>query len=170
LEAQQRAGLLATWAEVEASLTLRRPTGSITLEARADRVDRRLDGSLRILDYKTGTVPTKREVQAGTAPQLPLEAWLAEQGAFQGVPAGPVGALEYWRLTGADQPGEVQALKLDMPQTIADAAAALQALADRFLLGEAAFTAHPHPRRRATGDFQHLARTAEWSAEAEGAE
>jgi hypothetical protein len=34
-------------------------------------------------------------------------------------------------------------------------------------VGEAAFIAHPHPRRRATGDFQHLARTAEWSAEAE---
>ncbi len=170
LEAQQRAGLLASWAEVEASLTLRRPGGSVTLEARADRVDRLLDGSLRILDYKTGTVPTKPEVKAGTAPQLPLEAWLAEQGAFQGVPAGPVAALEYWRLTGADQPGEVQALKLDMPETIAAAAASLQALADRFLLGDAAFTAHPHPRRRAGRDFQHLARTAEWSAEAEGAE
>lgn len=170
LEAQQRAGLLASWAEVKASATLRRPGGSVTLEARADRVDRRLDGSLRILDYKTGTVPSKRDVEAGTAPQLPLEAWLAEQGGFAGIGTGPVGALEYWRLTGADQPGEVQALKLDLPATIAAAAAALETLADRFLLSEAPFTAHPHPRRRAVSDFQHLARTAEWSAEAEAGE
>jgi ATP-dependent helicase/nuclease subunit B len=167
LEAEQRDQLLQSWAEVKASATLRRPGGAITLEARADRLDRMRDGTLRILDYKTGTVPSKREVEAGTAPQLPLEAWLAEQGAFQGVPAAAVGTLEYWRLTGADQPGEVKPLDLDLPATIAEAATALQALADRFLLGEAAFMAHPHPRRRAAGDFQHLARTAEWSAEAE---
>ncbi len=168
LEAEQRGLLLQSWAEVKAEATLRRPGGVVTLEARADRLDRLSDGTLRILDYKTGTVPSKGDVEAGTHPQLPLEAWLAERGAFRGVPAGTVSKLEYWRLTGADQPGEVKPLKLeDLPGTIAQAAAALQALADRFLLGEAAFTAHPHPRRRAGRDVQHLARTAEWSAEAE---
>ncbi|MBX9749535.1 MAG: double-strand break repair protein AddB [Roseococcus sp.] len=168
LEAQQRAGLATSWAEVKARLTVKRPGGSITLEARADRVDRRLDGTLRILDYKTGTVPSARDVKAGTAPQLPLEAWLAEQGAFQGVPPGPVAALEYWRLTGADQPGEVRALNLDIPAMIGEAQLALHGLADRFLLGDGAFPAHPHPRRRAGVDYQHLSRQAEWSAEAEG--
>ncbi|MEI6162001.1 MAG: double-strand break repair protein AddB [Roseococcus sp.] len=168
MEAQQRAGLFASWPEVKARLTVKRPDGSITLEARADRVDRRQDGTLRILDYKTGTVPSKREVEAGTAPQLPLEAWLAEQGAFQGVPPGPVAALEYWRLTGADQPGEVKALNLDIPAMITEAQRALNDLADRFLLGDGAFPAHPHPRRRAGMDYVHLSRQAEWSAEAEG--
>ena len=168
LEAQQRDGLFASWPEVKASLTVKRPGGSITLEARADRVDRRQDGTLRILDYKTGTVPSKRDVEAGTAPQLPLEAWLAEQGAFQGVPPGPVAALEYWRLTGADQPGEVRALNLEIPAMIAEAQRALNGLADRFLLGDGAFPAHPHPRRRAGMDYVHLSRQAEWSAEAEG--
>lgn len=168
LEAQQRGNLLATWPELTASVTVKRPGGSFTLDARADRVDRRLDGTLRILDYKTGTVPSKREVEAGTAPQLPLEAWLAEQGAFRGVPPGAVAALEYWRLTGADPAGEVRALALDIPQNIAKADEALHRLADRFLLGEAAFPAHPHPRRRAGVDYLHLSRMAEWSAEAEG--
>ncbi len=168
MEAQQRGGLAASWAEVKARLTVKRPGGSITLEARADRVDRRLDGTLRILDYKTGTVPSATAVKSGTAPQLPLEAWLAEQGAFQGVPPGPVAALEYWRLTGADQPGEVKALKLEIPTMIAEAQLALHGLADRFLLGDGAFPAHPHPRRRAGVDYVHLSRQAEWSAEAEG--
>lgn len=170
LEAQQRHGLLATWPEVTASLAIRRPGGSFTLQARADRVDRRADGTLRILDYKTGTVPPKAEVDSGTAPQLPLEAWLAEQGAFENVAPGPVAALEYWRLTGADQPGKVHELKLDLPATIATAGAALHALADRFLLGDGDFPAHPHPRRRAGRNYQHLSRMAEWSAEGEGSE
>lgn len=168
VEAQQRGGLLMTVAERRAKLVVKRPGGSITLEARADRLDRRTDGTLRILDYKTGTVPSAKEVEGGTAPQLPLEAWMAEQGAFQDVPAGVVSALEYWRLTGASEPGELKPLKLDIPTAIGNAEAALNRLADRFLLGNAAFPAHPHPRRRAAVDYRHLARTAEWSAEAEG--
>ena len=90
------------------------------------------------------------------------------QGGFAGVPPGVVSALEYWRLTGAGEPGELKPLKLDIPTAIENAEAALHRLADRFLLGDAAFPAHPHPRRRAAVDYQHLSRTAEWSAEAEG--
>jgi len=168
MEGQQRGGLLATWAEVKASIAVQRPGGTITLEARADRVDRCADHTLRILDYKTGTVPSKRDVEAGTAPQLPLEAWMAQQGGFGGIPGAAVSALEYWRLTGASEPGEVKALKIDIPAAIAEAEAALHRLADRFLLGEASFPAHPHPRRKAAMDYRHLARTAEWSSEAEG--
>jgi len=168
LEGQQRSGLLASWAEVKASIVVKRPGGTITLEARADRVDRRADHTLRILDYKTGTVPSRREVEAGTAPQLPLEAWMAEQGGFKDIPAASVGALEYWRLTGASEPGEVKPLKLDIPTAITQAESALNRLADRFLLGDGSFPAHPHPRRKAAMDYGHLARTAEWSSEAEG--
>ena len=40
------------------------------------------DGRLAILDYKTGTPPTQRDVDAGLAPQLPLEAAMAAAGAF----------------------------------------------------------------------------------------
>ena len=168
LEGQQRGGLLASWAEVKASIAVQRPGGIITLEARADRVDRRADHTLRILDYKTGTVPSRRDVEGGTAPQLPLEAWMAEQGGFGGIPGATVSVLEYWRLTGASEPGEVKGLKMDIPAAITEAQAALHRLADRFLLGEASFPAHPHPRRKAAMDYRHLARTAEWSSEAEG--
>ncbi|WP_421994699.1 double-strand break repair protein AddB [Roseococcus sp.] len=167
MEAKQRPGLLATWVERVAKLDLERPGGTVTLEARADRVDRRSDNTLRILDYKTGTVPSAKQVRAGTAPQLPLEALMAEQGAFKGVPAGTVASLEYWRVTGAAEPGEVIVPKLEIPDAIAQAQRALHRLADDFLLGDAPFLAHPHPGRQASPDYQHLARTAEWSLEGE---
>ena len=130
-------------------------------------MDRRSDHALRILDYKTGTVPSAKQVRAGTAPQLPLEALMAERGAFRGVPAGTVASLEYWRLTGAAEPGEVIVPKLEIPEAVANAERALHRLADDFLLGDAPFLAHPHPGRQASPDFQHLARTAEWSLEGE---
>jgi ATP-dependent helicase/nuclease subunit B len=167
MEAQQRGGLLTTWVECKAQLDITRPGGTVTLEARADRVDRRSDHTLRILDYKTGTVPSAKQVRAGTAPQLPLEALMAERGAFPGVPAGTVASLEYWRLTGAAEPGEVIVPKLEIPDAIATAERALHRLADDFLLGDAPFLAHPHPGRQAAPDYQHLARTAEWSLEGE---
>ncbi|MDB5413122.1 MAG: double-strand break repair protein AddB [Rubritepida sp.] len=167
IEARQQPGLLASWAELRAKLTVKRPRGTITLEARADRVDRLADGTLRILDYKSGTVPSEKQVVAGTAPQLPLEALMAERGAFEGVTPAAVTSLEYWRLTGATEPGEITVLGLEVAEAILAAEDALNRLADGFLLGHRPFLANPHPARRASPDYRHLARTAEWSAEGE---
>jgi len=104
-------------------------------------------------------------VENGTAPQLPLEALLAEAGAFQGIAPAPVEALEYWKLTGALEPGEVMRLKSDLPALVEQARRAVEGLADNFLFGRAPFLARPHPGREARSDYAHLARIAEWSAE-----
>ena len=58
---------------------LTRPGGPFTLVGRADRIERRADGRLAILDYKTGAPPSQREVDAGLAPQLLLEACMAAE-------------------------------------------------------------------------------------------
>ncbi|WP_424814629.1 double-strand break repair protein AddB [Roseococcus sp. YIM B11640] len=168
MEAQRRPLIARTLSELAAKWEVRRPGGSVTLEARADRIDCLADGSLRILDYKSGTVPSKEEVRAGTAPQLPLEALLAERGAFRELPAAPVSILEYWRLTGALEPGDVKPIDADVAAAIAAAEDALNRLTDGFLLGTRAFPANPHPGRRAAIDYRHLARFAEWSAGGDG--
>ncbi|MGD0851052.1 double-strand break repair protein AddB, partial [Bradyrhizobium sp.] len=46
---------------------------SFVLSARADRIERRRDGSFAILDYKTGQPPTGKQVRMGLSPQLTLE-------------------------------------------------------------------------------------------------
>ena len=68
--------------EASGTLELARPGGLFRLTGRADRIERRRDGGLAILDYKTGTPPSQKEVDAGLAPQLLLEAAMAEAGAF----------------------------------------------------------------------------------------
>src|SRR5262249_11882778 len=86
---------------------------SFTLSARADRIERRDDGSFAILDYKTGQPPTGKQVRMGLSPQLTLEAAILREGGFDGISAGSsVGELAYVRLSGNNPPGEQRTLEL----------------------------------------------------------
>ena len=59
------------------------------LSARADRIERRHDGSFAILDYKTGQPPTGKQVRMGLSPQLTLEAAILREGGFAGIRRAP---------------------------------------------------------------------------------
>ena len=85
---------------------LARPGGEFVLRGRADRIERRPDGRLTIIDYKTGAPPGQGQVDAGFAPQLPLEAAMAEAGAFGGQLEAAAAELAYWHITGGFQPGK----------------------------------------------------------------
>jgi ATP-dependent helicase/nuclease subunit B len=163
-------GIAASFTECEARFVLQRSRGDVTLKARADRIDRLGDSTLAILDYKTGDPPSAKALHDGTAPQLPLEAALAHEGAFQDAGRHMVRALTYWKLTGGQEPGEVRPMATEPEdvETVADTAMEkLGELVDRFLLGDAPFIARPHPARAPRGgDYDHLSRIAEW-AEAE---
>lgn len=145
----------------------------VLLTARADRIDTLQDGSLAIYDYKTGALPKREDWENGGAPQLPLEAWMALEGAFEKLPPAPVTLLDYWRLSGGDLPGQALRLSEDELTTAHLAEGnreAAAALVTRFLLNRTPFTARPHPLRAARGgDYDHLSRIAEWAgAEEEG--
>ncbi len=69
----------------------------IKLRGKADRIDRLPDGTLAIIDYKTGKAPSAKEVMAGYAMQLGLLGLIAEHGGFPDVAGTPL-AFEYWSL------------------------------------------------------------------------
>src|SRR5262249_59184468 len=74
-----------------------------TLRARADRIERVAGGSYAILDYKTGQVPSEKQVRIGVSPQLTLEAAILRGGGFQNIPArASVAELVYVSLNGGD--------------------------------------------------------------------
>ena len=52
------------------------------LTARADRIDVMQNGAVRLIDYKTGGLPSVDQVQTGLSPQMTLESALLLQGAF----------------------------------------------------------------------------------------
>ncbi len=155
--------------ESTGSLVVAGPAGDFTLTARADRIDRLALGSLAIVDYKTGTLPTPKEVALGFAPQLPLEAAIAAAGGFEGI-AGPVAELAFWRLTGGDPPGEIRRVEGDPAQLAADALAGLRRLIALFDDPATPYESRPRPGYAPRySDYEHLARVKEWAA-GEGAE
>ena len=135
-----------------------------TLSAIADRIDVRRDGSLGIIDYKTGAPPSKREVGAGFAPQLPLEAVIAEAGGFDGVPAAPVSALNYWRLQGGVPAGDISSAGDQPDELAAEALDGLKALVRAFAQEDTPYEARPRPDAAPKySDYEHLARVKEWA-------
>ncbi|WP_315765845.1 MULTISPECIES: double-strand break repair protein AddB [unclassified Bradyrhizobium] len=151
------------------------PDRTFTLSARADRIERRSDGSFAILDYKTGQPPTGKQVRMGLSPQLTLEAAILREGGFEGMPAGSlVGQLAYVRLSGNNPPGEERVLELkinkgDAPQP-PDAAAReardkLEALIRSFEDENQAYTSlNLSMWANRYGAYDDLARIKEWSA------
>lgn len=153
--------LIEGWAEK----TLEFDSGvpSFTLVAKADRIDKnRSTGALMVIDYKTGTTPTTRQMEAGFAPQLPLEAWLAEVGAFKGLVKAPVEDLVFWKLSGGN-PVQEQKRPMKDISGVADAAlGGLVSLVKAFADENTAYLSNPRPTISGYGDYDHLARVKEW--------
>jgi len=165
IEATRRAALTASASEIKGSLWVDGPAGRFELTAKADRIDRQRDGTLVLIDYKTGAPPSSNEVAAGFAPQLPLEALIAEAGGFAGVPKATVAALEYWRLRGADPAGERRVIGDDPRPLIDEARAGLHALIAAFDRPETPYEARPRPDKAPPfSDYEHLARVKEWAS------
>jgi len=146
--------------------------GGFVLKGRADRIERGLAGGVAILDYKTGVVPGDARVRDGSAPQLPLEAVMAEAGAFGGDFAAKVTELGYVKLSGRAEAGEARTLFGKKPEelrvVIDAAAAALPEIFAKFARGETAYLASPHPGRdNLHGVYGGISRRAEWAGEEE---
>jgi ATP-dependent helicase/nuclease subunit B len=145
-----------------------------TLTGRADRLDLMHDGSVAVLDYKTGRPPSEKTVQALLSPQLPLEAAMVAAGAFGGDLAHrTIAELAYLHLSGGSEGGAHE------PRGVADGkgrvgAAELARQAEERLVAqirryrrpEVGYASRPHIRfeRDRTGPWDHLARVAEWAA------
>ncbi len=170
-EANRRTGVacLSRKSEVEGSWLFEAPAGQFTLHGRADRIERRSDGGVAILDYKTGTAPASSQVEAGLAPQLPLEAAMAQRGGFGPELEGPASELVFWQISGGFKPGQVLSLFTKAPEKIGIvtdmAAARLVQLVAEFDRVERAYLSQPSPGAAPRfSDYARLARVAEWAA------
>jgi ATP-dependent helicase/nuclease subunit B len=171
-ERERRGILSALVSETSGSRVFPAPRGFFELRAKADRIERWADG-LVIVDYKTGGVPTEPMVARGLAPQLPLEAAIAEAGGFADVPAAPVTALEYWRLSGLAIPGEIRRVAAGghARDLIAAALAGLRELVERFDDPATPYRAVPVAKNAPRySDYEHLERVKEWRAAEEADE
>ncbi|MDG1709120.1 MAG: double-strand break repair protein AddB, partial [Emcibacteraceae bacterium] len=152
--------------ETKGEINLNLAGGTFKLSATADRIDQLDDGSLSIIDYKTGQPPTLRQLKAGFAPQLPLEAAIAAKGGFSLLPNSMVSELSYWQLSGGEPAGKItffnEAKKVDIPDQITKAYDGLAKLVTTFDLLETPYLNKPRPEAVGYGEYDHLARTKEW--------
>ena len=175
-EAARRSDVAAIIAETRGELEIVLDNNrKFTLSGRADRIERRRNGSYTILDYKTGAPPTAKQVRMGLSPQLTLEAAILRAGGFDGIDAGSsVGEIAYVRVSGNNPPGEHKPLELkikpsDTPQPPDEAAdyarAQLEELIRRFENSEEPYRSLVLPMwTDRYGPYDDLARIKEWSA------
>lgn len=161
---QSGARLIA--AECTGRMTIDAPAAPFTLTARADRIDRMPDGTLAIFDYKTGQAPTEPQARSGLAPQLPLEAAIAQAGGFEGIEGASVTALGVIRF----HPRGVERKSFKDPNELAVAAIArLERLIARYDDERTPYKARLKPMFQSEpGEYDHLSRLKEWSAEGAG--
>jgi ATP-dependent helicase/nuclease subunit B len=138
------------------------------LRARADRIERGADGSYAILDYKTGQVPTEKQVRIGVSPQLTLEAAILRRGGFPDIAAGAaVAELVYVSLKGGEPAGEGKVIDFKDGDANLHAERALEkltAVATRFEEEQQAYLPLVLPMWKSRyGIYDHLARVKEWA-------
>ncbi len=165
IDEMQRRGPTRILAEIDGKLALDVAGVAFTLSARADRVDLLGGGEARIIDYKTGAVPTGPQVASGLAPQLTLQAAMLERGAFAKAGALRTVEIAYVKLGIGETPGEYSYPSRKEP---------VMDMAHRHmaglvtLLSSYANPAQPYlPRvvtekEDETRDYDHLSRYREW--------
>ncbi|MGA7383777.1 MAG: double-strand break repair protein AddB, partial [Methylocella sp.] len=166
-EARRRDKITAIKTECEGKLDIPLDDGSIfKLTARADRIELNIDGTITLVDYKTGTPPGTNEIFVGFAPQLTLEAAMAARGAFNlGRRIETIEAL-YLKLGGA-RGGEERPIKFGgaiFKDVAEDHYRGLVALLDQFRDPATAYPPRPFPKfAKRYNAYDHLARVKEWS-------
>lgn len=176
-ERERHKSLARVFAEIGGALNLDINGAAFRLTARADRIEQNGDGKYAILDYKTGQLPSAKQVATGLSPQLTLEAAMLRHGAFTDIPAGgSISELTYVRLSGNDPPGKVMVLELKPGGRKKDDIVSSDDAADdaldqlKMLLAHYADPNTPYRAQVAMmwkggfGRYTQLARIAEWSA------
>jgi len=177
---RERSPLIAkTYIENRGEVTLDTPHGKLTLSARADRIDQTKAGAVDIIDYKTGGPPSGKQVQTFLASQLPVTGLIVANGGFDDIGKRNTNALIYFRF-GSQKPGASQAGWIGRSpdglenepspaSLIQKAQEGLSQLMVQYSRPEQVYLSKPRPQfANEYGDFDHLARRAEWAAIADG--
>ena len=133
----------------------------ILLTGKIDRVTFFENDEVEIFDYKTGQIPTTREVISGSQPQLTISALMLCLGAIENrdlknISPQKIRALNYWKLSAFSE-SEIKAMAKSGEEVailIAAAKAGLEQLFDYFSDEENGYFATPNFQN----EYSHLAR------------
>jgi len=164
-EADRRARGIEIRVEEKVEMLIPTARGPFKLTAKADRIELSATGAA-ILDFKTGSMPTAKQVKSGFSPQLTLTgAILAEAGLSDTGPVPPED-LTYVRVVGRKTAGEAKTHAAGA-EAQALSMAALEGLKTRIARFEDPDTPYlswvaPQFMGTFGGNYDHLARLWEW--------
>ena len=162
-DAELRFDVRTIYPEVKGAIELQLGDGSpFRISARADRIDEKTDGTLRLIDYKTGALPSFNETAASFSPQLLLEGIIAERGGFADVPAAVVSELRYFHLTGRHPAGDSAALTARLRDHFEATEAGVKRLLTAYRDETQAYYPAVPPNHQRHDRFGHLSRWREW--------
>ncbi|MER0238304.1 double-strand break repair protein AddB [Fulvimarina sp. MAC8] len=158
-------------AEISGGITV---TGlNVELVGKADRIDVMTDGSIEIIDFKTGTAPSVAQARTLLAPQMPLEGGMALRGGFEDLKdTDRIHDLTYVRLRerevypeGLSKPATKTAEAVDPMDLSIKAITKFEGLVAKFQKPDTPFTSRFRPAYAGefTGPYDHLARAREWA-------
>lgn len=157
--------------EETAALELSLESGPFKLTGQADRIDITEQGAT-IIDYKTGEPPKKSHVQQGNAPQLPLEAFLLENGAFKEIGKTKATNMAYIHLSGKGDGAKINSpvdKKMSAEELIKRTYENTVCLINLFRREDTPYAACPLSHIQPTyNDYAHLERLAEWQNSVDG--
>jgi ATP-dependent helicase/nuclease subunit B len=137
------------------------------LIAKADRLEIDPSDNICIIDYKTGSLPSLTSIKKAIAPQMILEALIAAGKGFTSQNPSSyyqTNKIIYIRLTGSEIAGEEMLIDKDIEQLIEEASIGIGNLIRIFSDYNTAYLPSPLPDRALIfNDYDHLARTKEWS-------
>jgi ATP-dependent helicase/nuclease subunit B len=152
------------------------PAAAIRLTGIADRIDIKKSGLADIVDYKTGLSPTLPQARSLLDPQLALEAAALRNGAFRDTGSPEPENLIYVRLRPgerfrAEQVNNEHSTRSSKkpPKSALDLAMESIEQLEKFVnllkRGENGFASRLVPEQQQSygGEYDHLARVAEWS-------
>lgn len=164
-EKERRSAGAEVSAEIFGRLPIALGDGStFLLTATADRIARDEAGKVCIADFKTGSPPAAKDVVAGFAPQLTLEAAMAQDGAFTGLSAAEATEAVYVKLGGSEGLEEKTPFGKDFDALVDAHRAGLTRLLDAYRDAATPYLSLPWPGHAPRyNDYAHLARVKEWS-------
>lgn len=168
----------AGW-EVPARLEIPLDGLVFTLTGKVDRIDR-MAGGYAVVDYKTGGKYSGKKMKSGALPQLPLAAWMLQEGGMdvlspasapheesrgKRIPRGSSVYCGYWVLKGGREPAEIKAiLDAEVDEAITQVREGLIGLIRAFRRADMPYICIPDLAHRPKyNDYENLSRLKEWA-------